>query len=423
VGSETQLVFGGADRELHSCIRAILDDDPQRCGARISGHVVHPAGDYAPEGVQRVVITSQMHEAQLTRRAEQLFGPNADIVYTFDRGRSLPSVLNATCDRIDRSWREPHAEDALWYCADRLYTSLRKRLNALPTWRYGAHRQLEEFAQIQQHLRGRMGWRGVSLLNFGCGRYHPFGISLLALLARARRTSACDLEPITDPARGAQATLDLITEVLADPRSGLGADAPTRAELVKRLEAVVELDRLQRGDLLGAVRPRALDYRVESIYDTSLPRQAFDLIVSRDVFEHLPDVPNALAILHDRLRPEGIMFLAIDFSDHRRYQNPRQYFHWSHLLDIDEPTHMDTNRLRFPQYRALFEQAGFDTLDYEAQAVEPLPFGAKASLAPIYRRMADSDLAVSRAVAVLRRPHGQARRVRAASGASLAIEP
>ncbi len=420
-GAETRLVLLETDREVDSGIRAILDDDPNRRGEQIAGHVVHLTGDYPLERVQRVVITSQMYEAELARRAGQLFGRNADIVYTFDRGGSLPSALQATCNRVDRSWQEPHGEDALWYSADRLYTSLRRRLSTLPTWRYGANRQIEEFAQLRKYLRGRACWRGLSFLNFGCGRYHPFGVSLLALLAGARRTSACDLEPIADPERAAQATLDLITEVLSDPRTSLGAEAATRVELLRRIEAVVKLDRFKRGDLLGAVEPRALDYRVESIYDTTLPEAAFDLIVSRDVFEHLADVPRALAILYDRLRPGGLMLLMIDFSDHRRYQNPREYFHWSHLLDTDEPTHLNTNRLRFSQYRAMFEQVGFDTLDYESQSIEPLPVGAKASLALMYREMTDSNLAVSRAVAVLRRPPEGACGVRAGSSMTQAI--
>ena len=115
------------------------------------------------------------------------------------------------------------------------------------------------------------------------------------------------------------------------------------------------------------------------------------------------------------------MLLMIDFSDHRRYQNPREFFHWSHLLDTDEPTHLNTNRLRFSQYRAMFEQAGFDTLEYESQSIEPLPLGAKASLALMYRKMSDFNLAVSRAVAVLRKPPEGACGVRAGSGTTQAI--
>ena len=140
-GSDTRLVLLETDREVDSGIRAILDDDPNRRGEQIAGHVVRLTSDYPLERVRRVVITSQMYEPELTRRAGQLFGRNADIVYTYDRGRSLPSALCALCERIDRSWQEPHGEDALWYSADRLYTSLRGRLSTLPTWRYGATAQ------------------------------------------------------------------------------------------------------------------------------------------------------------------------------------------------------------------------------------------------------------------------------------------
>ena len=156
--------------------------------------------------------------------------------------------------------------------------------------------------------------------------------------------------------------------------------------------------------MLPAVKSAALAHRVESIYETTLPSGAFDVIVSRDVFEHLPDVPRALDTLYRLLGRGGLLLLFIDFSDHRRYQDPLRFSHWSHLMDLEAPAHLGTNRLRFPQYRVMFDGAGFETLHYRPQTVEGLPSDARVALAPIYQKMSDKELAVSRAVAALRKP-------------------
>ena len=73
-------------------------------------------------------------------------------------------------------------------------------------------------------------------------------------------------------------------------------------------------------------------------------------------------------------------------------------------MDVEAPTHLGTNRLRFPQYPVMFDGAGFETLHYRPQTVEALPSDARAALGPIYQKMSDEELAVSRAVAVLRKP-------------------
>lgn len=403
-GWSTETLLWHSDPDLRRGIRVILDDDPQRWNTHIAGIPVRAPDDYPLGDIRRVIITSEMFQPELMTRAAQLFDREVEILYTFNHEQSLPAHLNEASSMIEQRWDEPHPDDTLWYSADRLLTTLRQHLGALPTWRYGPRRQVAEFTEIRKALEGLVAWPGCSFLNFGCGRYCPLGVSLLALLSGARQTVASDLEGTLDDIRAARAMVDLIECVLMQPRLALGPDAPTRADLIGRIESLIDLEALCRGHLLPAVKSEALAHRVESIYETTLPAEAFDVIASRDVFEHLPDVPRALGALYRRLKRKGLLLLFIDFSDHRRYQDPLRFSHWSHLMDLEAPTHLGTNRLRFGQYPVMFDGAGFETLHYRPQTAEALPSDARAALAPIYQKMSDEDLAVSRAVAVLRRP-------------------
>lgn len=400
----TEMLLWNSDHDLRRGIRAILDDDPQRWNTQIAGIPVRAPGGYPLGDIRRVIITSEMFQPELMARAADLFDRGVEILYTFNHEQSLPAHLNEARSMIEQRWNEPHPDDTLWYSADRLLTTLRQHLGALPTWRYGPQRQVAEFTEIRKELEGLVAWPDCSFLNFGCGRYCPLGVSLLALLTGARQTVASDLEATLDDGRTAQAMVDLIECVLMQPWLALGPGAPSRAHLIRRIESLVNLEQLCRGRLLPAVKSAALAHRVESIYETTLPSGAFDVIVSRDVFEHLPDVPRALDTLYRLLGRGGLLLLFIDFSDHRRYQDPVRFSHWSHLMDLEAPAHLGTNRLRFPQYRVMFDGAGFETLRYRPQTVEGLPSDARVALAPIYQKMSDKDLAVSRAVAALRKP-------------------
>ena len=401
-GANTALALAEMGDEARSSVRAILDDDPDRRGQRIAGIPIRRPETYPLDAVRRVIITSQMHEPRLAARAAELFGPPVRIDRWF-RPDGLPAKLNATLETIRRQWNEPHPDNALWYAADRLHATLGERLQTLPTWRYGPPRQIHEFAALRRCLRGRLDWGGTTLLNLGCGPYHPLGVSLLAVLAGAASATATDLDPILDSARAARALADLLGAVLLSPTAALGEDGAPRDELVRRAESALDLERLAAGELLASLRASRLVFHRESIYQTTLPADSFDAVVARDVFEHLPEVPAALAILHERLRPGGHLVLFIDFSDHRRYED-RRYRHWSHLIDLQTPTHLGTNRLRFGDYPPLFEAAGLQCLEYRRSSVEPLPAGVRETLAPMFRNRSEDDLAVTAAVAVLRRP-------------------
>ena len=87
----------------------------------------------------------------------------------------------------------------------------------------------------------------------------------------------------------------------------------TALELARRCERVVGIEPAaplaEHGIQLAAIsRLPNFEVRHQSIYE--LPeREAFDLVVLDNVFEHLPDQRRALSVLSAALRPGGAMYL------------------------------------------------------------------------------------------------------------------
>ncbi|MCA9242823.1 MAG: methyltransferase domain-containing protein [Phycisphaerales bacterium] len=395
-GSNTRALLYALGGEARSLIRAIYDDSA--AGPELNGfRVRRPSADHA---VDRVAITSPAHAGALAARARAAFGEGVDVVFLFDREATLAGCLGAWSERVAAEWPDD-VDDALWHNADALAADLRRRLESSGRWRYGVARQLNEFAELRRDLDGRLNWTDCRLYNFGCGRYHPLGVSLMATALGARTTLATDLEPPLDERRSAEALAELAGAIALEPALiGEGLDV---AEVALRVASVIRVGDLRAGRLLEGVDRERLAFRAESIYDARLEPASFDVIVSRAVFEHLPDVPAALRVLAAALAPSGVMALRIDFADHRIYVDPARYRHWSHLIDLDEPAYLGTNRLRYADYPAMFEAAGLRVIDWRPETREDVPREAIAQLAPRYRAMAPSDLAVMSVTAVLRR--------------------
>jgi len=403
-----------ADREAaRLALDAVVDDDPTRQGQHVCGFVVQAPSEMVSRAVCRVLICSEMFLEQLTLRAQELYGSEIEILTSFDQSASLVSQLTETRRIIEDAWSGDHDRESLWLASDRLMSTLRDKLECTAEWRYGPQRQVHEFLQMRKAIDPFMHLAGRTVLNAGCGRYHPIGQSLLATIAGAECAVAIDIEPPLDLARSARAAADLIAHVLINPQP-LGV---TRAAALNAIDQHIDPAALERGELRAALRTASssrLDLRIGSITDSdflaSLRRgrssAGFDLIVSRDVFEHILDVPAALASLGSALKPDGLLVLWIDFSDHRRYTNPGRFEHWAHMAESapgELKQRSDTNGLRFPHYRALFTEAGLHTLRYEPIETRPIPAHVRADLAPMYRELADADLAVCRAIAVLQK--------------------
>lgn len=100
----------------------------------------------------------------------------------------------------------------------------------------------------------------------------------------------------------------------------------------------------------------------------SFPDDAFDFIFSSLVFEHIDDVPAAVAEVNRVLRPEGTAWLNIHLfpslsgGHHKDWTNPRKWPSpkvppWDHLRENRYPADNSLNKLRLGDYRRIFAES------------------------------------------------------------------
>lgn len=123
------------------------------------------------------------------------------------------------------------------------------------------------------------------------------------------------------------------------------------------------------------LRFEGVDTRPMGVTELDFPAQTFDLVVSFEVFEHLPDLPAALASLKRVMKPRGVTYICIhNFTSlsgghHISWKNPqtepsRLVPPWDHLRQNRFPKIPSwINRLRAQDYRRAFE-ADFEILDW-----------------------------------------------------------
>jgi SAM-dependent methyltransferase len=100
----------------------------------------------------------------------------------------------------------------------------------------------------------------------------------------------------------------------------------------------------------------------------AFPDDAFDFIFSSLVFEHIDDVPAAVAEVNRVLRPQGTAWINIhlfpslsgghhkDWTDPRKWPSP-QVPPWDHLRENRYPADNSLNKLRLGDYRRIFAQS------------------------------------------------------------------
>jgi SAM-dependent methyltransferase len=79
-------------------------------------------------------------------------------------------------------------------------------------------------------------------------------------------------------------------------------------------------------DLAETVRPLGIEFVLDP---TTLPSNAFDVLICHHVLEHVPDPLAVLQGFHRMLRPGGRLLLAVPFEKERRYRR----------FDPGEPNH------------------------------------------------------------------------------------
>ncbi|MDX9755468.1 MAG: class I SAM-dependent methyltransferase [bacterium] len=144
----------------------------------------------------------------------------------------------------------------------------------------------------------------------------------------------------------------------------------------------------------------------------AIPAEPVQGIVSHNVLEHIPEslLPTLFHSWYSALQPGGWMIHFIDHSDHLQHTN--QHLSPLHFLRFKDSTWrfwsqgpFHQNRLRWQEYRPLFETAGFQILAWQKEAyagtietVQTLPLSTR------YRAMAPEDLAVLKSRVVLKKP-------------------
>lgn len=221
----------------------------------------------------------------------------------------------------------------------------------------------------------------------------------------------------------AYAALGVGRQVLVDVRPNLRLELvnATLASLARRREALErEAGRPLRD--LGApdvASAGELEQRFGIVYRapvdaraTGLPAESVDLVTSTNTLEHVPReaIGPILRESARLLRPDGVMSFRIDMQDHASYVDPRRspydYLRYSdRAWRLISPKLEYENRLRLPDYRALFGETGLEIVEETVTRPRPehLAALARVPLAPPFRRYAPEDLAARALEVVLRR--------------------
>lgn len=133
---------------------------------------------------------------------------------------------------------------------------------------------------------------------------------------------------------------------------------------------------------------RGLHFRRHTAERLPFDDDVFDLVVSHEVFEHIADVPAAVAEVRRVLKPGGLayvnihLFPSISGGHHVDWKYPDEEPSttvppWDHLRERRFPQHPSwINELRERDYRPIFEAA------FEILAWEPSAYEGRALLTP-----------------------------------------
>lgn len=269
---------------------------------------------------------------------------------------------------------------------------------------FAEHDYQDVFVATRDRLAAALGHpiEGLRILDAGCGQRTP---ATLLFQAAGNQVTGIDTELITTGP-------GLRPFVRVWRANGLERAAKT---LVRQLLFDPAYDR-RLAELAGKpLSRRDLDIRFLSVTDLPFADQTFDAVISNAVFEHVPDLPSALAEVTRIIRPGGVSHIAIHlfpslsgghhmgwaFPEH---SVPEHVPPWDHLRENRFPAHVYLNRLKESDYRAAFEAEGrLELLDWvttRLEGEELLTREIESELADRYTR---EDLLKREVIAIARR--------------------
>lgn len=161
----------------------------------------------------------------------------------------------------------------------------------------------------------------------------------------------------------------------------------------------------------AAYRRLGFDYRLDpSGLLTGVKNDAYDLVVSSDVGEHLSleDIPDIIERTYDILKPGGWVYHQIVLADHLKIYahsvHPKQYLSYSkeHYARYLNNGVQYINQVQIPEWRALFEKAGFEIVEVDRVSTSDL---SAIDIHPDWRDVAEDDLACTVVQFLLRKPN------------------
>jgi len=169
---------------------------------------------------------------------------------------------------------------------------------------------------------------------------------------------------------------------------GIDREVPTYHLSIKRFFRIIKINGLERA-LKSLIRHFFFDHQFfkqlsrqtgknlppDGVYvglmnaaQLAFPDDSFDFIFSSLVFEHIDDVPAAVAEVNRVLRPDGTAWINIhlfpslsgghhkDWTDPRKWPSP-QVPPWDHLRENRYPADYSLNKLRLGDYRRIFAES------------------------------------------------------------------
>jgi SAM-dependent methyltransferase len=184
---------------------------------------------------------------------------------------------------------------------------------------------------------------------------------------------------------GQRASQTILFQAAGAPAIGIDREFPTCHLGLKRFFRIIRINGLERA-LKSLCRhfffdypffrrlsrqtgknlpPERVDVCLMDAAQLAFPDDAFDFIFSSLVFEHIGDVPGAVAEVNRVLRPGGTAWINVhlfpslsgghhkDWTDPRKWPSP-QVPPWDHLRENRYPADNSLNKLRLGDYRRLF---------------------------------------------------------------------
>jgi SAM-dependent methyltransferase len=155
-------------------------------------------------------------------------------------------------------------------------------------------------------------------------------------------------------------------------------------------------------DVLAACKAEYLTDGVASL--AKIPSDSVDFCLSNAVLEHIPqgDFSRLAGELRRLLKPDGVCVHRVDLKDHLGGGlNNLRFSAGTWESPLFSRSGFYTNRIRYAEMLAMFEQAGFSCEVTRKVTWERLPM-ARSSLAEEFQTLPDEDLLVSGFDVVLR---------------------